>query len=1093
MRDAVLANSGRVTDEWFMLPAIRPPRIRGVVLLGILAVFRMVHAHAAHPPPAFEWHRTVATGDLALGGHFLAASPSGGFYLAGHAGSVGMSLGETRLDGSHWGGPFLAKFTDAGEFQWVQPLGTNAAGLGSNAYPSALQVDPAGAVWLAGADWANGSMSAGFLARASATGQTQWRTTLPEFLPTDLVLGSGGGAGAWVLVEPPTLTTRTEATVLRVDPQGAVSNLFPRPFPNPKLAAHGNGVVVAGTFYAPWSLPDGPELQPDVGWSGYVVAYDATGRRQWHVTPRGSGSFNVQVLTTDGVGNFYIAGSISGLAVLGDQVLSAPDETASYAAKIDGEGRVVWARKIGAWMLFDKLLATADGQVRLVQLFEFGTRIGEWAATPKAKTDWLVIALNAQGQVDWLQQAAAFQGGILSAAALDNSGGLLLAGNLWDTALFEGDRVSVGRGEWVVARVGTLPQTPAAPGFLREPPAAVDVVPGTFQLALEAEVSGPPPLSFQWLQDGHALPGEQRYRRVISPVGTTDGGDYQLVVSNPWGSVTSAVSRVNLLTPCPPVSLANPEFWAVTWSTQHVDLTVHSVLRQALPGSVVRFEVFETEGTAVHWSPEVIQVPEGAEPVPVATRIAGLPPGQGIRGRISVDAPGATCVPSSASISFEFLTPTNQFTRFPLSFGIARPLDVWADFDGDGQVDSVDQPLASPSSGRVSVVEGLDQTILTQPEFLRSGIVALDFDGDGRPDVVQWERQGTNDNENILVAYRNQPDGTLNPPTISSPALASGRLVPIDVDHDGFEDLLIVGRTNTLAGKPAAWWQRSQGDGRFKLATMVPFPALEPTVVETADIDGDGWMDLLIAETNSTAGVTRVLRNTHQNGFTVMDGAWGGLQVRSAAWADFTGDGRLDLVLAGAGGEGVPMVRIYSDGGGRGFVEVGDGFPTNVVAVVAAGDLDGDGRADLVVMSAEPRIYYNTGNGHFRPANETLPLTPTPEFASNASRCRLIDYDGDGDLDLLWVNGASGYELGINHGEDTEIPRFRVSSDGPGTEGVGTRVRLEGGRGREYELEASTDFRQWKSVGRVLNAGRFTEIANPLEPGTAWRFLRARR
>jgi len=274
---------------------------------------------------------------------------------------------------------------------------------------------------------------------------------------------------------------------------------------------------------------------------------------------------------------------------------------------------------------------------------------------------------------------------------------------------------------------------------------------------------------------------------------------------------------------------------------------------------------------------------------------------------------------------------------------------------------------------------------------------------------------------------------------------------------------------------------------------MVPFPALEPTVVETADFDGDGWMDLVVAETNTTAGVTQVLRNNHQNGFTVVRGAWGGMQVRSAAWADFTGDGRLDLVLAGTGGDGAPVVRIYSDAGGAGFVEVGDGFPKDGVAVVAAGDLDGDGRADLVVMSAEPRIFYNTGNAHFRRSPEVLPLTPAPDYAWNYARCRLLDYDGDGDLDLLWLIDGGSYELGVNHGTDLQVPRFRVRPASPGTAGQGTRVVLEGGRGREYDVEASTDFREWKSLGRVLNAGRATEIANPLEPGAPWRFLRARR
>ncbi|MCZ7638654.1 MAG: immunoglobulin domain-containing protein [Verrucomicrobia bacterium] len=83
-------------------------------------------------------------------------------------------------------------------------------------------------------------------------------------------------------------------------------------------------------------------------------------------------------------------------------------------------------------------------------------------------------------------------------------------------------------------------QTP--PRIVTEPAGLSVPVGGAFSLTIVA--TGNPPLSYQWHFGGKPIVGATRLAYEVSQAQTTDGGDYQVVVSNPVGSVTSVVARV---------------------------------------------------------------------------------------------------------------------------------------------------------------------------------------------------------------------------------------------------------------------------------------------------------------------------------------------------------------------------------------------------------------------------------------------------------------------------------------------------------------------------------------------------------------------
>ena len=236
---------------------------------------------------------------------------------------------------------------------------------------------------------------------------------------------------------------------------------------------------------------------------------------------------------------------------------------------------------------------------------------------------------------------------------------------------------------------------------------------------------------------------------------------------------------------------------------------------------------------------------------------------------------------------------------------------------------------------------------------------------------------------------------------LDAPGLAGGALAD-DLDGDGDLDVVF---TSIDPCEPLRF-HRNRGDGTFELVTREK--GLEKQLggisVNQADYDGDGRLDLFVAR----GGWQRPIRDSllHQNPdgtFTdVTAQAGAGLdephRTQSAAWADYDGDGRLDLFV---GYEEAPS-RLFRNRGDGTFEDVSR--PAGVsrrafTKAVAWGDYDNDGRPDLYVSNlAEPNfLYHNEGGGRFREVAAELgvdgPLMSFPAW--------FFDYDDDGWLDLL--------------------------------------------------------------------------------------------
>ncbi len=110
-------------------------------------------------------------------------------------------------------------------------------------------------------------------------------------------------------------------------------------------------------------------------------------------------------------------------------------------------------------------------------------------------------------------------------------------GQAWEhTALF--DDVTV---------VATAdPPVPTPPSINAQPQGATATEGGAHTFTVS--VSGSLPMSYQWKKNGTELPGETAFSLMLSSLSLTDSGDYSVVAANAYGSITSAVATLTVLT-----------------------------------------------------------------------------------------------------------------------------------------------------------------------------------------------------------------------------------------------------------------------------------------------------------------------------------------------------------------------------------------------------------------------------------------------------------------------------------------------------------------------------------------------------------------
>jgi hypothetical protein len=255
----------------------------------------------------------------------------------------------------------------------------------------------------------------------------------------------------------------------------------------------------------------------------------------------------------------------------------------------------------------------------------------------------------------------------------------------------------------------------------------------------------------------------------------------------------------------------------------------------------------------------------------------------------------------------------------------------------------------------------------------------------------------------------------------------AGGAVMDDFDGDGWLDL--VTSTNDPCGPLRAF--RNDGRGGFEEVTAAwgLDAQLGGLNLIHGDFDGDGQLDLLVLRGGWWGEHGEIRNSLLRNALLEPAGrfvdvteaaglAWPAYPTQTAAFADFDGDGHLDLYVGNEASHDAPYPSQL-------FRNNGDGTFTDVTAAagvanvryakgVAWGDYDGDGYPDLFVSNIGPnRLYRNLGDGTFR---DLAPVLGVTGGDSRTFATWFFDFDNDGDLDLFVADyGATIEEVSASY------------------------------------------------------------------------------
>ncbi|RYE01698.1 MAG: VCBS repeat-containing protein, partial [Sphingomonadales bacterium] len=193
-----------------------------------------------------------------------------------------------------------------------------------------------------------------------------------------------------------------------------------------------------------------------------------------------------------------------------------------------------------------------------------------------------------------------------------------------------------------------------------------------------------------------------------------------------------------------------------------------------------------------------------------------------------------------------------------------------------------------------------------------------------------------------------------------------------------------------------------------------------------ADIDNDGDQDMIVG---SASNGLAVYRNNGNGSYTPLSGSanpLGGIatgNLSTTAWADLNGDGRADMVL---GADNVAL-RTFTQNANGSFTEVtGAANPFNGVwggydAAPTFLDYDGDGDKDMVLgnYGGDFRTFRNNGNGSFTELTGTANPFNGLNVADSHSKPAGVDFDNDGDIDMVSGSRFSGLVSFRNNGDGT--------------------------------------------------------------------------
>ncbi|MEM7226511.1 MAG: FG-GAP-like repeat-containing protein [Pseudomonadota bacterium] len=411
------------------------------------------------------------------------------------------------------------------------------------------------------------------------------------------------------------------------------------------------------------------------------------------------------------------------------------------------------------------------------------------------------------------------------------------------------------------------------------------------------------------------------------------------------------------------------------------------------------------------------------------------------------------------------------------------------DFDGDGYVDLYFTLLDGSDILYRNLGDGTFEDVTAEAGIARgngsNGAGWADIDNDGDLDLYVTSVYDTR-----FYLYINDGTGHFTEQAIERGAAVEGAIGNYgmsvsfgDYDLDGYLDISTTewlrGQFNPT-GAPAnnrlLHNLGAEAPGFFEDVTVAAGVEVDNVgelegafgfATRWADLDNDGLLDLTLASDFTTS---RLFWNNGDGTFTdgtVAAGVGTDNNGMGSAIGDVNGDGLLDWFVTAIWQPGSDVRdgnRLYLNNGDRTFTDVtieagvrdgGWGWGATFI------DYDNDGDLDLAHTNGWPvtyaddqtRFFENDGTGHFTLVSTEVGITDTGEGKGLLK----LDYDNDGDQDLLVVNNKAGPVLYRNDGGNAN-DWLRLKTFGP-EPGVGAFITLTSdGVSQVREINADSNF-----------------------------------
>lgn len=321
------------------------------------------------------------------------------------------------------------------------------------------------------------------------------------------------------------------------------------------------------------------------------------------------------------------------------------------------------------------------------------------------------------------------------------------------------------------------------------------------------------------------------------------------------------------------------------------------------------------------------------------------------------DVVAVNAVGNNISILKNMSSPgTFAFTRADFTTGINPKGIAIGDLNGDGRPDIVISNFNSGNASTISVFRNTSSggaiSFAPRQDYASGngslGIAIADMNADGKPDIIV-----TSGNSGFFSIFKNitaSPDTiTLDTKQDYTLLLHPDNVTTADLDKDGLPDII----TSNFSNSSISVFRNTSTGGNLSLDNRIDYSVgTNPSFLTTGDLDNDGKLDIVVSNYSSSS--MSLLKNLCTPGYISFGNAQSlNSGVSNISFADLNGDGKLDFV-SGRALSGV--ISVFEDtypGSGNFSFNTNVDFTTgNYDTFVAANDLDGDGKPELVSANA---------------------------------------------------------------------------------------------------------------------------------------------